>query len=104
MKEDLSLEDSVSQVFTLRQASKGTLGKRRRSTDLKTSFSQAFTHRQASKGPFGKRRGLTENRRGVIVTEMLKGMSEVHPYLKFFCFFGSWFEEQQTQLSGRSKR
>ena len=34
----------------------------------------------------------------MIVTEMLKGMSVVHPYLKFFCFFGSWFEEQQTQL------
>ena len=38
------------------------------------------------------------------VTEMLKGMSTVHLSLKFFCFFGSSFEEQQTQLGGRGKR
>ena len=35
---------------------------------------------------------------------MLKGMSTVHLSLKFFCFFGSSFEEQQTQLGGRGKR
>jgi hypothetical protein len=30
------------------------------------------------------------------VTEMLKGMSLAHLYLKFFCFVGSLLEEQQT--------
>ena len=35
------------------------------------------------------------------VTEMLKGMSTVHLSLKFFCFFGSSFEEQQTSWRER---
>ena len=38
------------------------------------------------------------------VTEMLKGMSMVHLYLKFFCFFGARLKSSKRELGGRGKR